>query len=56
MWLGFGFSEAFRQPVISSLPAPEIQRIGADLFSRTSGAGLSIVRFGLGGAADPGDL
>ncbi|MBO0803865.1 MAG: glycoside hydrolase family 30 protein [Nocardiopsaceae bacterium] len=52
---GFGFSEAFREPVISSLPRAEIQRIGADLFSAKDGAGMSIVRFGLGGATDPGD-
>lgn len=52
---GFGFSEAFREPVISSLPRAEIERIGADLFSPKTGAGMSIVRFGLGGATDPGD-
>src|SRR5215469_1799507 len=52
---GFGFSEAFREPVISSLPQAEIQQIGADLFSARTGAGFSIVRFGLGGATDPGD-
>ena len=52
---GFGFAEAFREPVISALPAAEIQQIGADLFSTSSGAGMSIVRFGLGGATDPGD-
>jgi glucuronoarabinoxylan endo-1,4-beta-xylanase len=52
---GFGFSEAFREPVISSLPQAEIQQIGQDLFSATAGAGMSIVRFGLGGATDPGD-
>lgn len=52
---GFGFSEAFREPVISSLPQAEIQQVGQDLFSATAGAGMSIVRFGLGGATDPGD-
>jgi glucuronoarabinoxylan endo-1,4-beta-xylanase len=52
---GFGFAEAFREPVISSLPQAEIQQIGADLFSTSDGAGMSIVRFGLGGATDPGD-
>jgi glucosylceramidase len=52
---GFGFSEAFREPVISSLPTAERQQIGADLFSTTVGAGMSIVRFGLGGPTDPGD-
>jgi glucuronoarabinoxylan endo-1,4-beta-xylanase len=52
---GFGFAEAFREPVISSLPQAEIQQIGADLFSTSTGAGMSIVRFGLGGATDPGD-
>lgn len=52
---GFGFAEAFREPVISSLPRAEIQQIGADLFSAKTGAGMSIVRFGLGGATDPGD-
>jgi glucuronoarabinoxylan endo-1,4-beta-xylanase len=52
---GFGFAEAFRQPVISTLPQAEIQQIGSDLFSTESGAGMSIVRFGLGGATDPGD-
>ena len=52
---GFGFAEAFREPVISTLPAAEIQQLGTDLFSTTDGAGMSIVRFGLGGATDPGD-
>jgi glucuronoarabinoxylan endo-1,4-beta-xylanase len=52
---GFGFAEAFRQPVISTLPQAEIQQIGSDLFSTSDGAGMSIVRFGLGGATDPGD-
>jgi O-glycosyl hydrolase len=52
---GFGFAEAFREPVISSLPRAEIRQIGADLFSTSDGAGMSIVRFGLGGATDPGD-
>lgn len=52
---GFGFAEAFREPVITALPAAEQQRLGALLFSRTAGAGMSIVRFGLGGATDPGD-
>lgn len=53
---GFGFTEAFREPVITALPAAEQQQLGALLFSTTSGAGMSIVRFGLGGATDPGDL
>ena len=52
---GFGFSEAFREPVIAALPQAEIQQVGQDLFSATAGAGMSIVRFGLGGATDPGD-
>jgi O-glycosyl hydrolase len=52
---GFGFAEAFRQPVISTLPQAEIEQIGTDLFSTADGAGFSIVRFGLGGATDPGD-
>lgn len=52
---GFGFAEAFREPVIASLPQAEIQQIGSDLFSTSDGAGMSIVRFGLGGATDPGD-
>jgi glucuronoarabinoxylan endo-1,4-beta-xylanase len=52
---GFGFAEAFREPVISTLPEAEIQQIGSDLFSTSDGAGMSIVRFGLGGATDPGD-
>jgi O-glycosyl hydrolase len=52
---GFGFAEAFREPVISTLPQAEIEQIGTDLFSTSDGAGMSIVRFGLGGATDPGD-
>jgi len=52
---GFGFTEAFRDPVITALPAAEQQQLGALLFSTKSGAGMSIVRFGLGGATDPGD-
>ncbi len=52
---GFGFTEAFREPVITALPAAEQQQLGALLFSTKSGAGMSIVRFGLGGATDPGD-
>lgn len=52
---GFGITEAFREPVISTLPAAEIQQIGNDLFSTSDGAGFSIVRFGLGSATDPGD-
>jgi len=52
---GFGFTEAFREPVITALPAAEQQQLGALLFSTTRGAGMSIVRFGLGGATDPGD-
>lgn len=52
---GFGFTEAFREPVITALPAAEQQRLGTLLFSPAAGAGMSIVRFGLGGATDPGD-
>jgi glucuronoarabinoxylan endo-1,4-beta-xylanase len=52
---GFGFAEAFREPVITVLPAAEQQQLGALLFSPETGAGMSIVRFGLGGATDPGD-
>ncbi|MDR0344004.1 MAG: hypothetical protein LBI49_13050 [Nocardiopsaceae bacterium] len=52
---GFGFTEAFREPVITALPAAEQQRLGTLLFSPSAGAGMSIVRFGLGGATDPGD-
>lgn len=52
---GFGFAEAFREPVITALPAAEQQQLGALLFSPRTGAGMSIVRFGLGGATDPGD-
>jgi len=52
---GFGFTEAFREPVITALPAAEQQQLGSLLFSTRNGAGMSIVRFGLGGATDPGD-
>ncbi|HWG00606.1 MAG TPA: glycoside hydrolase family 30 beta sandwich domain-containing protein [Trebonia sp.] len=52
---GFGFAEAFREPVLTALPAAEQERLGALLFSARRGAGMSIVRFGLGGATDPGD-
>jgi glucuronoarabinoxylan endo-1,4-beta-xylanase len=52
---GFGFAEAFREPVITALPESEQQELGALLFSPKTGAGFSIVRFGLGGATDPGD-
>jgi O-glycosyl hydrolase len=52
---GFGFAEAFREPVITALPESEQQQLGDLLFSPRSGAGMSIVRFGLGGATDPGD-
>jgi glucuronoarabinoxylan endo-1,4-beta-xylanase len=52
---GFGFAEAFREPVITALPESEQQHLGALLFSPKTGAGMSIVRFGLGGATDPGD-
>jgi glucuronoarabinoxylan endo-1,4-beta-xylanase len=52
---GFGFAEAFREPVITALPASQQQRLGALLFSPRTGAGMSIVRFGLGGPTDPGD-
>jgi hypothetical protein len=41
--------------VITALPESEQQQLGALLFSPRSGAGMSIVRFGLGGATDPGD-
>jgi glucuronoarabinoxylan endo-1,4-beta-xylanase len=53
---GFGFAEAFREPVITALPESEQQQLGALLFSPRTGAGFSIVRFGLGGATDPGDV
>jgi glucuronoarabinoxylan endo-1,4-beta-xylanase len=52
---GFGFAEAFREPVITALPESEQQQLGGLLFSPRTGAGMSIVRFGLGGATDPGD-
>lgn len=53
---GFGFTEAFREPVITALPAAEQQQIGSLLFDPSTGAGMSIVRFGLGGSTDPGDV
>jgi O-glycosyl hydrolase len=53
---GFGFAEAFREPVITALPESEQQQLGALLFSPRTGAGFSIVRFGLGGSTDPGDV
>jgi glucuronoarabinoxylan endo-1,4-beta-xylanase len=52
---GFGFAEAFREPVIMALPAAEQRQLGSLLFGTSAGAGMSIVRFGLGGATDPGD-
>ncbi|MBV9382473.1 MAG: hypothetical protein JO242_17635, partial [Streptosporangiaceae bacterium] len=52
---GFGFAEAFREPVITALPASEQQQLGSLLFDPVNGAGMSIVRFGLGGSTDPGD-
>ena len=52
---GFGFAEAFREPVITALPAAEQRQVEAALFDPSTGAGFSIVRFGLGGATDPGD-
>ncbi len=52
---GFGFSEAFRQSVITALPGPEQQQLMSLLFDPVTGAGMSIVRFGLGGAGDVGD-
>jgi glucosylceramidase len=52
---GFGFTEAFREPVITALPESEQQQLGDLLFSPRTGAGMSIVRFGLGGTTDPGD-
>jgi glucuronoarabinoxylan endo-1,4-beta-xylanase len=52
---GFGFAEAFREPVITALPAAERRQVESLLFSPVRGAGMSIVRFGLGGATDPGD-
>jgi O-glycosyl hydrolase len=52
---GFGFTEAFREPIITALPDSEQQQLGDLLFDPASGAGMSIVRFGLGGATDPGD-
>ena len=53
---GFGFTEAFREPVITALPADEQQQLGSLLFDPFTGAGFSIVRFGLGGSTDPGDV
>lgn len=53
---GFGFTEAFREPVITALPQAEQQQLGSLLFDPSSGAGFSIVRFGLGGSTDPGDV
>ncbi len=53
---GFGFTEAFREPVITALPTAEQQQIGSLLFDPSAGAGFSIVRFGLGGSTDPGDV
>ena len=52
---GFGFTEAFREPIITALPAAEQQQLGSLLFDPSVGAGFSIVRFGLGGSTDPGD-
>jgi glucuronoarabinoxylan endo-1,4-beta-xylanase len=52
---GFGFTEAFREPVITALPESEQQQLGDLLFSPRDGAGFSIVRFGLGDEVDPGD-
>jgi glucuronoarabinoxylan endo-1,4-beta-xylanase len=52
---GFGFAEAFREPVITALPDAEQQQLGNLLFDPSTGAGMSIVRFGLGGSTDPGD-
>lgn len=52
---GFGFAEAFRESVITALPAAEQQQLGALLFDPTTGAGMSIVRFGLSGATEAGD-
>jgi O-glycosyl hydrolase len=46
---GFGFAEAFRESVVTALPAAEQQQLESLLFSTSSGAGMSIVRFGLGG-------
>lgn len=53
---GFGFTEAFREPIITALPAAEQQQLGSLLFDPSAGAGFSIVRFGLGGSTDPGDV
>jgi O-glycosyl hydrolase len=56
---GFGFTEAFREPSIAALPGAELQQLGSLLFDPSAGAGLSIVRFGLGEPSDlggPGDV
>src|SRR5690348_16380142 len=53
---GFGFTEAFREPIITALPQAEQLQLGSLLFDPTAGAGFSIVRFGLGGSTDPGDV
>jgi O-glycosyl hydrolase len=53
---GFGFSEAFGQVQnIQALPASDQAAVAQLLFSRTHGAGLDIVRFGIGGAGTVAD-
>jgi glucuronoarabinoxylan endo-1,4-beta-xylanase len=53
---GFGFSEAFGQVQnIQALSQTDQQAVARLLFSPSSGAGLNIVRFGLGGAGSPDD-
>jgi O-glycosyl hydrolase len=53
---GFGFSEAFGQVQnIQALSPDDQQAVSRLLFSPTQGAGLDIVRFGIGGAGTPQD-
>lgn len=53
---GFGFSDAFGQVAnLQAMPAPVRSAVVKLLFSPTSGAGLDIVRFGLGGAGNVSD-
>src|SRR5579875_545572 len=53
---GFGFSDAFGQVGnLEAMPASVRSQVVNLLFSPTTGAGLDIVRFGLGGAGDLAD-
>jgi O-glycosyl hydrolase len=53
---GFGFSEAFLEDnAIQSLSTSNQSAVADLLFSPTSGAGLDIVRFGIGGAGTAAD-